>query len=94
VSAVAEVPPLPRTVDLLRTAIYPHLAPVANRREEAMGLPARYPASHAEFIERCRAAGQTRPTPLLLQYGVGDFNCLHRELSARQGRAAGVCTGS
>ncbi len=72
--------PLPRTIDHLRTAAYPHLAPVANRWEEAMGLRARYPASHAEFIERCRAAGQARPTPLLLQYGVGDFNCLHQDL--------------
>lgn len=72
--------PLPDPVAALRTAIYPHLAPLANRWNEAMGLDARYPLRHADFIERCHAAGQIRPTPLLLQYEAGDYNCLHQDL--------------
>ena len=72
--------PLPSLVSALRAAAYPHLAPVANRWNEAMGLEARYPSRHADFLARCHAAGQTRPTPLLLQYGVDDYNCLHQDL--------------
>jgi len=72
--------PLPEPVASLRTALYPPLASVANRWHAAMGIEARYPAEHAAFLERCREAGQARPTPLLLQYGAGDYNCLHQDL--------------
>jgi hypothetical protein len=72
--------PLPNTIGELRTAIYPHLVPVANRWNQAMNVDVRYPAMHADFITRCHDAGQVRPTPLLLQYGEGDYNCLHQDL--------------
>ncbi|WP_429304768.1 2OG-Fe(II) oxygenase [Paraburkholderia sp. GAS199] len=72
--------PLPTVVADLRAEIYPRLVPVANRWNEAMGIAVRYPGDHAEFIERCHAAGQTRPTPLLLQYATDDYNCLHQDL--------------
>ena len=72
--------PLPPLVAALRAAVYPHLVPLANRWHEAMGLPARFPPSHDAFLRRCHAGGQTRPTPLLLRYGAGDYNCLHQDL--------------
>lgn len=72
--------PLPGIISGLRTSIYPRLVPVANRWNEAMGIDARYPAKHPDFIKRCHAAGQLRPTPLLLQYTPGDYNCLHQDL--------------
>jgi hypothetical protein len=72
--------PLPTIVDEIRKALYPPLAEVANRWNEAMRLDVRYPAELASFLERCHAAGQTKPTPLLLQYGPDDYNCLHQDL--------------
>jgi hypothetical protein len=72
--------PLPDVIQGLRSALYRQLAPVANQWNQAMGIGIRYPDAHAEFIRRCHDAGQLRPTPLLLQYGSGDYNCLHQDL--------------
>jgi hypothetical protein len=72
--------PLPEPVAALRAALYPPLATIANRWSEAMGAALRYPAAHDAYLARCHAAGQAKPTPLLLQYGVGDYNCLHQDL--------------
>jgi hypothetical protein len=72
--------PLPEIVARLRAVLYPRLAPIANRWNTALGINVRFPDKHAEFIQRCHAAGQRRPTPLLLQYGVEDYNCLHQDL--------------
>lgn len=72
--------PLPDVIAGLRTHIYPRLAPIANRWNRTMGIDVAYPENHADFLRRCHAAGQRRPTPLLLQYGVDDYNCLHQDL--------------
>jgi hypothetical protein len=72
--------PLPDVVADLRTALYARLVRRANQWNESMGIAVRYPDTHADFITRCHDAGQTRPTPLLLQYGEGDFNALHQDV--------------
>jgi hypothetical protein len=72
--------PLPDMVVALRTALCARLGPIANEWNAAMGIDARFPGTHAEFISRCHKAGQTRPTPLLLQYGEDDFNALHQDV--------------
>jgi len=72
--------PLPLLVEALRTAAYPRLARVANAWHERMGKDVRFPPDHAAFLARCHQAGQVRPTPLLLEYGPDDYNCLHRDL--------------
>ena len=72
--------PLPETVEQLRTGLYRRLADIANRWNQALELDLRYPAKLTDFLEHCHEAGQLRPTPLLLQYGEGDYNCLHQDL--------------
>jgi hypothetical protein len=72
--------PLPPIIANLRMLLYARLAPVANAWNKAMRIATRYPMTHAEYLELCHAAGQQRPTPLLLQYAAGDYNCLHQDL--------------
>ena len=72
--------PLPYLLAELRAVIYPRLVPIANRWNTAMGIDIQYPEKHQDFLERCHAAGQLKPTPLLLQYETGDYNCLHQDL--------------
>jgi hypothetical protein len=72
--------PLPGLVAAMRTALYARLAPIANRWGAALGTGNAYPLEHPEFLESCHRQGQRRPTPLLLQYGPGDYNCLHQDL--------------
>jgi hypothetical protein len=72
--------PLPDLIAAMRTALYAKMAPLANAWNERMGIDVRYPRTHTDYLKECHGAGQTRPTPLLLQYGAGDFNCLHQDL--------------
>src|SRR5262249_16343097 len=72
--------PLPVIIASLRTLIYPRLVPIANRWNRAMGIEVQFPEEHKGFLERCHQAGQKKPTPLMLRYGAGDYNCLHQDL--------------
>jgi hypothetical protein len=76
--------PLPEPVAALRAAFYPLLQPIADRWHAALGIETRFPANHADWLARCHRAGQARPTPLLLKYGPGDYNCLHQDIYGEQ----------
>lgn len=72
--------PLPDIVASLRATVYPQLVPIANHWNELLGIKARYPTEHSDYIARCHQDGQLKPTPLMLQYEAGDYNCLHQDL--------------
>jgi hypothetical protein len=72
--------PLPESVAILRESLYPPLAEIANNWSTAQGRPTHYPREHEDYLVRCHKAGQCKPTPLLLSYGPGDYNCLHQDL--------------
>jgi uncharacterized protein len=72
--------PLPELISELRASLYPRLVSIANRWQEAMGSATRYPPHLPDFLERCHSQGQSRPTPLILKYGPGDYNCLHQDV--------------
>ena len=72
--------PLPALIQELRAVFYPPLAAIAERWSQAMHIAVQYPPTHAQYLQRCHAAGQLRPTPLLLKYAAGDYNCLHQDL--------------
>jgi uncharacterized protein len=72
--------PLPAIAAELRSHLYPKLAPIANRWQEQLGAAGNYPTSHESFLDLCHQAGQSQPTPLLLKYGEGDYNCLHQDI--------------
>lgn len=72
--------PLPETISSLRESLYTGLAPIANRWMDALNLPGDYPGEHAVFLKTCHSSGQDRPTPLMLRYTAGDYNCLHQDI--------------
>jgi uncharacterized protein len=72
--------PLPPALQQMRTGIYPHLTTLANHWNERLKIDVRFPQRHSEFLKRCHGAGQSRPTPLLLKYSPGDYNCLHQDV--------------
>ena len=74
--------PLPDPIRDLRTSIYPHRVQLPIGGTRAMGIDARFPTTHAEYIRRCHEAGQNKPTPLILKYGTDDYNCLHQDSMA------------